>query len=76
MAIIYSYPTAIPTLTDLLLGTDVDKSGKPTKNFTIQSVVDLIQGTAAGLGATLKMQGLLIQTVHLEQTNQLLTLLI
>ena len=55
MAIIYSYPTAIPTLTDLLLGTDVDKSGKPTKNFTIQSVVELIQGSAAGLGATLTL---------------------
>ena len=49
MAIIYSYPTAIPTLTDLLLGTDVDKSGKPTKNFTIQSVVELIQGSAADM---------------------------
>ena len=39
MAIIYSYPTVVPTLTDLVLGTDVDKSGKPTKNFTIQSVL-------------------------------------
>jgi hypothetical protein len=55
MAIIYSYPTAIPTLTDLLLGTDVDKSGNPTKNFTIQSVVELIQGSATGLGATLTL---------------------
>jgi hypothetical protein len=55
MAIIYSYPTATPTLTDLVLGTDVDKNGNPTKNFTIKSIVDLITGTAAGLGATLTL---------------------
>ena len=42
MAIIYSYPTVIPERTDLILGTDVSVPGKPTKNFTIQSVIDLV----------------------------------
>ena len=53
MAIIYSYPTVIPTSDDLVLGTDVNASGKPTKNFTIQSIVDIVAGGAAGLGAVL-----------------------
>jgi hypothetical protein len=42
MAIIYSYPTVTPERTDLILGTDVSVPGKPTKNFTIQSVIDLV----------------------------------
>ena len=46
MAIIYSYPTVIPTNDDLLLGTDTGKSGNPTKNFTIKSIADLLVGTA------------------------------
>ena len=53
MAIIYSYPTVAPTSDDLVLGTDVNASGKPTKNFTIQSIVDIISGGATGLGAVL-----------------------
>jgi hypothetical protein len=53
MAIIYSYPIVDPTLNDLVLGTDVDAQGKPTKNFTIQSIVSLIQGSATGLEAVL-----------------------
>jgi hypothetical protein len=53
MAIIYSYPVVDPTLNDLVLGTDVDAQGKPTKNFTIQSIVSLIQGSATGLEAVL-----------------------
>jgi len=28
MAIIYSYPTVTPSLNDLVLGTDVDNTGK------------------------------------------------
>ena len=53
MAIIYSYPTVLPTANDLVLGTDVDQAGKPTKNFTIQSIVDIVQQGATGLAATL-----------------------
>lgn len=53
MAIIYSYPIAQPTADDLLLGTDLGGDGKPTKNFTIQSIVDLLQGSATGLGAVI-----------------------
>ena len=55
MAIIYSYPTVTPTSDDLVLGTDVNGEGKPTKNFTIQSIVDIVQGGAAGLGAVIKI---------------------
>ena len=55
MAIIYSYPTVIPTTDDLVLGTDVNKSGNPTKNFTIGSIIDLVTAGAAGLGATIKL---------------------
>ena len=55
MAIIYSYPTVTPTADDLVLGTDVNQTDKPTKNFTIQSIVDIVQGGAAGLGATIKL---------------------
>ena len=49
MAIIYSYPTTTPVGSDLILGTDVSASGKPTKNFTVQSVIDLVSITAQNL---------------------------
>ena len=42
MAIIYSYPTVNPEKTDLVLGTDVSSSNKATKNFTVQSIIDLV----------------------------------
>ena len=57
MAIIYSYPTVTPTLDDLLLGTDVNATNNPTKNFTIQSLVTLIQGDDVGLGPVLALSG-------------------
>ena len=55
MAIIYSYPVITPTADDLLLGTDQGGDGKPTKNFTIQSIVDLLQAGATGLGAVIEI---------------------
>ena len=55
MAIIYSYPTVTPTTDDLILGTDVNQSDKPTKNFTIGSVIDLINSGSSGLGAVIKL---------------------
>ncbi len=55
MAIINSYPIIPPTTDDLLLGTDVNASGQPTKNFTVQSIVDLVQGDATGLAAVLAL---------------------
>ena len=33
MAIIYSYPTVTPTSDDLILGTDINADGKPTKIY-------------------------------------------
>ena len=53
MAIIYSYPVVTPTADDYVLGTDATTADKPTKNFTIQSIVDIVSGGAAGLGAVL-----------------------
>ena len=55
MAIIYSYNTVVPSATDLILGTDVSTSDKATKNFTVQSIVDLIAGGATGLGSVLSI---------------------
>ena len=53
MAIIYSYPIVTPTSNDLVLGTDVDAQGKPTKNFTIQSIIDLVTVSGNDLQAVL-----------------------
>ena len=55
MAIIYSYPTVLPTTNDLLLGTDVDQASRPTKNFTVGSLITLITAGASGLGAIIKL---------------------
>ena len=44
MAIIYSYPTAIPEVADLLVGTEINSAGEDspkTRTFTIGSVVTL-----------------------------------
>ena len=53
MAIIYSYPTMVPSTSDLVLGTDVSANGKPTKNFTVQSIIDLVSVTAQNLNQVL-----------------------
>ena len=68
MAIIYSYPIVTPTSNDLLLGTDVDAQGKPTKNFTVQSIVDIVQGGAAGLGAVLTINNSAQDTAGANQS--------
>ena len=69
MAIIYSYPTVIPTADDLVLGTDVNQTDKPTKNFTIQSIVDIVQGGATGLGAVLAISADALQQPATNFTN-------
>ena len=53
MAIIYTYPIVAPTSNDLVLGTDVDAQGKPTKNFTVQSIIDLATVSGNDLQAVL-----------------------
>ena len=53
MAIIYSYPIVDPSANDLVLGSDVDSAGKPTKNFTVQSIIDLVTVTGNDLQAVL-----------------------
>ena len=51
MAIIYSYPNqTTPVATDLLLGTDADGKNNTTKNFTIQSIIDLVNPSVPGGG--------------------------
>lgn len=45
MAITYSYPTVIPELQDLLLGTEIVSAGEDaprTRTFTIGSILDLV----------------------------------
>jgi len=69
MAIIYSYPTVAPTVDDLVLGTDINQPDKPTKNFSIQSIVDLIQGTATGLAAVLLLSNDAGQQAAVNFTN-------
>ena len=52
MAIIYSYPIATaPSVADILLGTD--STGKDTKNFTIQSIIDLVPAQINGTVGTI-----------------------
>ena len=63
MAIIYSYPTVIPTTDDLVLGTDSAGTGKPTKNFSISSIIDLVTAGASGLGAVIKLNNSAKDTV-------------
>ena len=51
MAITYSYEQeGNPRFSDLLLGTDVSAPGKPTKSFSIQSIVDLVETGVPGGG--------------------------
>ena len=51
MAITYSYENAgKPKLSDILLGTDVSSLGKPTKSFSIKSIVDLVETATPGGG--------------------------
>ena len=55
MAIIYSYPTVDPVREDLILGTDVSSSNKATKNFTIQSIIDLVTVATGDLQTVLAL---------------------
>ena len=49
MARIDSYTAITPTVDDYLLGTDSPAGGGPTRNFTVQSIIDL---TSASIGNT------------------------
>ena len=53
MAIIYSYPTVVPTTSDLILGTDTSTTNQATKNFTVQSILDLFTVVGNDLQAVL-----------------------
>lgn len=53
MAIIYSYPMATPSLTDLLLGTYIDQTGTEnhsSKSFSVQDIVTLAVNTTTQNG--------------------------
>ena len=58
MAIIYSYPSAVPTAADVVIGTLLsDDSGEnPTKSFSISDIIGLVP--AAGTGGTVTSIGL------------------
>ena len=57
MSNISSFPTAIPDGDDLILGSQIDVAGIPsTKNFTVQSIVDLAPGGGGG-GSYLPLAG-------------------
>ena len=58
MAIIYSYPSAVPTTSDVVIGTLLsDDSGEnPTKSFSISDIIGLVP--AAGTGGTVTSIGL------------------
>lgn len=63
MAIINSYPTATPTGSDLILGTDVSVEGNPTKTFTVDSVL--------GLASTsyIKSDKIIVSTAELKDLH-------
>ncbi len=67
MAIIYSYPSATPTVSDVVLGTATsDPSGdNATKSFTISDIIGLVP--AAGTGGT-------VTSIGLTNTNGFLTI--
>lgn len=48
MARIDSYTAITPTVDDYLLGTDSPAGGGPTRNFTVQSIIDLVDTEASG----------------------------
>jgi len=52
MAVIYAYPTAVPELQDLLIGTEMAVQGGEdaprTRTFTVQSIVDLVEAAVGG----------------------------
>jgi len=67
MAVIYSYPKATPTASDLLIGTlTSDASGEnPTKSFSISDIIGLVP--AAGTGGT-------VTSIGLTNTDNFLTI--
>lgn len=48
MARIDSYTAITPTVDDYLLGTDSPAGGGPTRNFTVQSIIDLVDAEGSG----------------------------
>ena len=73
MAIIYSYPQATPTASDLIIGTLLsDESGEnPTKSFSISDIIGLVP--AAGTGGTVTSVGLTNTDGFLTITNSPIT---
>jgi hypothetical protein len=76
MAIIYSYPRLTSlSADDLLLVTDSSGDGKPTRNITVQQIVDLIPGIVPGAGTVSSVE-LDLQTTGLTtsgNTSQTIT---
>lgn len=66
MAIIYSYPVAVPTVSDLLIGTQIGENAMSTKSFSIGSIVSLAVDavTANGYNGTFDTNDILRVTVE------------
>ncbi len=74
MAVIYSYPKATPTASDLLIGTlTSDASGEnPTKSFSISDIIGLVP--AAGTGGTVTSVGLTTNATASGTSNPFFTI--
>ena len=68
MAIIYSYPVAQPTLSDLLLGTHIDlerpNDSNATKSFTISDVINLIDTKTVSNSTSTPLNSTTLNTLY------------
>jgi hypothetical protein len=71
MAIIPAFPTALPELNDLLLGTKIKEGGNTTKNFRIGEVLALLGNT--GLTPASVNYGLFSQTQDSQNITNTIT---
>ena len=72
MARIDSYTAITPTTDDYLLGTDSPAGGGPTRNFTVQSIIDL---TSQSLGDTNDyLDGITVESGYAADTSDTATI--
>jgi hypothetical protein len=64
MAIVYSYPEGIPTLSDTLLGTQFDYESPATKSFSIADIVNLIATTTVSNSTAVALNQATLNTLY------------
>ena len=69
MAIIYTYPTVTPTVSDLIVLSDLSINGKPTKTCTIESVLDLSSSAVTTLTSITHIERGTAGTLTIDTTN-------